>query len=200
MFTKSSRYWNLDQVVVEDCRGRRLESKPIRIIPEVAGTFHHTVEETDRLDNLAYKYYKKPGKWWQICDANPEILSPLTLLGQGPEKTYRYAVAWEDDTTPTPLAAIRQHLIEGTGICRVLVEAGVNYAEILRPVPLSDETITVYAEQPVITVTVLFNGAITGSREVFDLIRAVDHRLAVSPGVAVQRVGKQITIPPNQSR
>lgn len=33
----------------------------------------------DRLDNLASKYLGNPEFWWQILDANPEIVDPLTI-------------------------------------------------------------------------------------------------------------------------
>ena len=82
MFSKISRYRKLPDVVTIDVQGRRLESKSLRLLPEVTGIFLHTVESGDRLDHLAYKYYKQPRKWWRICDANPEFPSPQALLGK----------------------------------------------------------------------------------------------------------------------
>lgn len=45
---------------------------------------YHTVTTTDRIDLLAFKYYrnkvKDPSKyWWMIADANVEIQEPLDL-------------------------------------------------------------------------------------------------------------------------
>jgi len=42
------------------------------------------VQNRDRLDLLAMKYYSEPTKWWQICDANPQVEFPLDLLNRLP--------------------------------------------------------------------------------------------------------------------
>ena len=64
MFSKISRYRKLPDTVSSDARGRSLQSKTLRLLPEVSGEFRHTVEEVDRLDHLAYKYYRQSRKWW----------------------------------------------------------------------------------------------------------------------------------------
>lgn len=51
MFSKISRYRKLPDVVAVDAQGRRLESKGLRLLPELTGTFLHTVEAGDRLDH-----------------------------------------------------------------------------------------------------------------------------------------------------
>ena len=94
MFSKISRYRKLPDEVTTDAKGRTLESKSLRLLPEVSGEFLHTVEEVDRLDHLAYKYYKQPRKWWRICDANPEFMSPQALLGKEPIVTVLFPVEW----------------------------------------------------------------------------------------------------------
>src|SRR5713101_3985722 len=93
MFSRISRYRKLPDVVVDDARRPTVASKVLRLLPDVTGTFKHTVEEADRLDHLAFSYYQQPRKWWRISDANPEFLSPLDLLGQGPVRTVRYPLA-----------------------------------------------------------------------------------------------------------
>ena len=43
------------------------------------GTFaytEHTYNYGDRLDLLAYEYYRRPDLWWFILDHNPEISDP----------------------------------------------------------------------------------------------------------------------------
>jgi hypothetical protein len=35
--------------------------------------FEHTYSMGERLDTLAYKYYKAPSFWWVIAEYNPEI-------------------------------------------------------------------------------------------------------------------------------
>lgn len=90
----------MPDTVTTDAGGRSLESRTLRLLPEVSGDFLHTVEEGDRLDHLAYKYYKQPRKWWRICDANAEFMSPQALLGKGLMETNLYPVEW---VGPLPL-------------------------------------------------------------------------------------------------
>ena len=45
----------------------------------------HMLTDLDRLDNLANQYYGDPTQWWQIANANPEIidwsaLTPGTII------------------------------------------------------------------------------------------------------------------------
>lgn len=100
MFSKISRYRSLPNVVTVDAKGRALASKSLRLLPEAPGTFLHTVEEADRLDHVAYKYYEQPRNWWHIVDANPAFLSPLALLGSGPLATVQIPLTWVG-TAPT---------------------------------------------------------------------------------------------------
>jgi hypothetical protein len=90
MFTRTSRYRGLPVVVTVDAAGRRISACALRLTGPVAGRFTHTVTETDRLDHLATAYYREPRRWWRICDANPEFLSPQALLGKEPLGTLRY--------------------------------------------------------------------------------------------------------------
>jgi len=110
MFFKNSRYYKLLDIVTTDGRERRVKSKAFRPAAEVGGVFRHTLEEPDRLDHLAYKYYRKPRKWWRICDANPEFMSPLALLGQEPLITEHFPVSTEKPVAPWPalLRALRE--------------------------------------------------------------------------------------------
>lgn len=41
---------------------------------EFKHTFPYVFKEGDRLDILAYKYYKDPQLWWIILEANPNYL------------------------------------------------------------------------------------------------------------------------------
>lgn len=100
MFSKISRYRDLRAEVTTDAKGRVLESTTLRLLPEAAGEFQHSVEEIDRLDHLAYKYYKQPRSWWRIVDANPSFLSPQALLGKEPESTVQVPLEWEGPAPP----------------------------------------------------------------------------------------------------
>ncbi|MGD9157547.1 MAG: hypothetical protein PVG39_04005 [Desulfobacteraceae bacterium] len=100
MFSKISRYNKLPDITITDSSNRILKSKALRLSPGVSGKFLHTVEETDRLDHLAYKYYKQPQKWWRICDANSEYMSPRSLLGKDSIKTTLFPLVWEGSFPP----------------------------------------------------------------------------------------------------
>ena len=119
MFSKSSRYRKLPNVVTTDVRGRVMESRQLRLPPMVTGERLHTVKEGDRLDHLAHMYYRKPQKWWRICDANPAFLSPRALLGKGPHHTVRFSVIWNGPVPPWP--ELMQSISQASGVEEVLL-------------------------------------------------------------------------------
>ncbi|MCA1781565.1 MAG: LysM peptidoglycan-binding domain-containing protein [Dermatophilaceae bacterium] len=41
----------------------------------------HTVTRGERLDQIAFRYYRDPNMWWVIAVANPEILYPDSIPG-----------------------------------------------------------------------------------------------------------------------
>jgi len=94
MFSRQSRYYRLPSLVSQDSRGINRESKALRVGGEVNGKFIHHLESDDRLDKLAYKFYRNSKQWWRICDANPEFQSPLKLLGQHPDKMALLEIEW----------------------------------------------------------------------------------------------------------
>lgn len=100
MFFKVSRYRKLPDIVTSDAKGRTLQLKPLRLLPDVSGTFRHTIEEVDRLDHLAYKFYKKSRKWWHICDANPDFMCPQSLLGKDSIATTSFPLSREGAIAP----------------------------------------------------------------------------------------------------
>jgi len=122
MFSKISRYKKLSDVVTTDARGRTLPSRCLRLLPEVRGTFLHTLEQEDRLDHLAYKYYQQPQKWWRICDANSEFMSPCALLGKDPIVTARFPVTYKDGSGQPPWGEMIKILMEKPGVIEVSVE------------------------------------------------------------------------------
>src|SRR5262252_9662649 len=113
MFSKISRYRKLPDVTSPDAQGRTLSAKSLRLLPDVTGTFVHTINAGDRLDQLAYKYYSQPLQWWNICDGNPEFLSPLSLLGGDAVVTTSFPVTASD---PPPWAALFNALRDVLGI------------------------------------------------------------------------------------
>jgi hypothetical protein len=100
VFSKISRYRKLPDVVTVDAVGRALASKSLRLLPRIEGRFLHTVEEGDRLDNLAFKYYDQPRDWWRIMDANPAFLSPDALLGTDSVVRVLVPVTWHGRWPP----------------------------------------------------------------------------------------------------
>lgn len=109
MFTKGSRYQNLDESSPTNAAGERLRGKNLRYIPDTEGSYQHTVREGDRLDLLAYKYYSDPTRWWLISDANPEQLFPTDLLDRSPVVGKRLSLV--HSTFRGRLALLRQDLL-----------------------------------------------------------------------------------------
>lgn len=128
MFSKLSRYRKLMEIVTTDVKGRRIQSKDLRMLPTVSGNFFHTLEDVDRLDHLAYKYYKQPRKWWRICDANPAFMSPLGLLGKEPIVTTRFPLTF---TGANPSwAELLKNLSEKVGVDEARMDGVQRTAEI----------------------------------------------------------------------
>ena len=116
MFTKNSRYYQLEDIVVNNKNDRQIISKSMRQIPEVSGIFQHVIDDNDRLDLLASKFYEQPVKWWRICDANPEFKSPFDLLGKSSVKTYRYRLTDSTLSSPFPWLELINILDEQLGV------------------------------------------------------------------------------------
>ncbi|MEI7770099.1 MAG: hypothetical protein WCI67_08940 [Chloroflexales bacterium] len=104
MFTRSSRYRTQPEVLATDAADRTMRSVEPRPLPPTPGALLHTLAEGERLDTIANAYYRQPLRWWRICDANPDFMSPLALLGQEPIITARFALA------PAPLCALAPEL------------------------------------------------------------------------------------------
>jgi hypothetical protein len=98
MFARGSRYRNLPESASLDADGERAVGKELRFIPRTPGQFQHTVNEGDRLDLLAFKYYGDPARWWQIGDANPEFPFPIDLLDRRPMAAERLVLVDVDNT------------------------------------------------------------------------------------------------------
>ena len=101
--------------------GADLALQDVRLLPQVSGTFRHTVEEVDRLDHLAFKYYQQPRKWWRISDANPEFMSPQALLGKEPIVTDRFPLTFDGNSDAAAVVALVRGLTEGVGVEAVKV-------------------------------------------------------------------------------
>ena len=79
MFVKGSRYEAVEDSELTDDQGRILCYKKVRFIPETDAQFTHLLTQGERLDHLAYRYYRDPERFWRICDAN-EAMWPDDLV------------------------------------------------------------------------------------------------------------------------
>ena len=171
MFFKNSRYRQLPDEVTVDVKGRRLLSKSLPLPSKASGTFLHTLEQSDRLDYLAYKYYKQPRQWWRICDANPEFPWPQALLGKDPFLTQRFPLTYSGSESQPPRALL---------LNRLTALVGVEDAR------LDDD------EQ---TITIIYNRLDIQADDLADEIEKTG--FTVEHPQTIGRTGKPIVIPPD---
>jgi hypothetical protein len=79
---KSSRYAQTKTVMYPFANGETWELINIRDIPKATGVFYLMPIEGDRLDLLAYRYYRDALKFWRICDAS-EQMDPFDVVHAG---------------------------------------------------------------------------------------------------------------------
>jgi nucleoid-associated protein YgaU len=83
MFFKASRYENVDDHVIRDFKGREVRYKKTRFIEKTESKMSHVVCQGDRLDLIAFQYYKDPERFWRICDANLAMWPSDIVAGMG---------------------------------------------------------------------------------------------------------------------
>jgi hypothetical protein len=192
VFSRISRYRNEDDVSIVDAAGRTQLSKALRLTPTVEGKFRHTLADGDRADELAYKYYKQPRKWWRICDANPEFMSPQALLGKDALAVARFAV--ETGGTP-PWAALLAALESRVGVETARLEERWSLAA--EPQVVDGQEVTVNVERIVHTVIVTYNRLNASATGIAAVIAGFG--LEVGEPQPVGRAGKPIVIPPDNA-
>lgn len=84
MIFKGSRYEKLQTYAVTTANGQVITALRIRFIPATPAGFFHVFSADDRLDLLAFKFYRNTEKFWLIADANTEM-DPDDLLEPGRE-------------------------------------------------------------------------------------------------------------------
>lgn len=171
MFFKNSRYRKLPDEVTVDNKGRRLISKSLRVSPTVTGIFRHTIEDGDRLDHLAHKYYNQPRKWWRICDANPEFMSPQALLDKTPLITQQFPLSFRNTEGKPPWATLIRAIAAQVGVENVWLTDEENY------------------------LIVIFNHMNIQTSNLTEIIEEAG--FAVEQPQTIGRTGKQIVIPPD---
>jgi hypothetical protein len=194
MFSKISRYKKLEDVVVGDSDGKLAASKALRLIPKVDGEFLHTVEENDRLDHLAYKYYKQPRKWWRICDANPTYPFPSALLGKDTMVVEHFPIIIDKEEDEPLWSEVLADLNALVGVEQVrVVKEEVALVERIETV--GSETVTLIVPRYRYTVIVRYNSMNLDSTQLVNSMVSLD--LVVGPPERVGRIGKTLVIPPN---
>jgi hypothetical protein len=73
MFTKNSRYAKVENAQMTDAKGRVITYKQTRFIAPTPARQGHIITEGERLDHIAYYYYKDASRFWRICDANAAL-------------------------------------------------------------------------------------------------------------------------------
>jgi hypothetical protein len=190
----TSRYRDVPLVVVPDAQGRLLASRDLRLLPDVTGTFTHTVVQGDRLDRLATAYYRQPLVWWHICDANPDVLSPLALVGAEPVATLTFPVTISGVPDWADLLAA---LADAPGVEDVAVVDDVELVDQAQTV--SGQQVTVTVEIPVRAVAVRRNEATArlAGFTAADLAKVItDAGFTVGPIVRSDAVGSAVAVPP----
>jgi nucleoid-associated protein YgaU len=79
---KGSRYANVATYQTTDANGEAVTALKARVIPPTPTGYFHTYNADERLDLIAFKFYRNPEKFWLIADANTEM-DPEDLLEPG---------------------------------------------------------------------------------------------------------------------
>jgi hypothetical protein len=82
MIDRRSRYATTPVISVDDGHGSVQPLLDLRIAPPATGVLRIVVTDSDRLDLLAWRYYRDPTRFWRICDASGE-LDPFDVLAVG---------------------------------------------------------------------------------------------------------------------
>lgn len=82
-FEPTSRYYNQPLTKTVTANGQEVIHTTRRFVPSATHfelLHYHTVEEGDRLDNIAHKYLADAQQYWRICDAN-NVDQPSQITG-----------------------------------------------------------------------------------------------------------------------
>jgi hypothetical protein len=81
MLFKGSRYSGVGEATLTTPDGREIRYTRTRFIPQTTGRFGHVVAESERLDHIAWRYYRDAEHFWRVCDAN-NVLWPDDLVDE----------------------------------------------------------------------------------------------------------------------
>jgi hypothetical protein len=83
MFFKGSRYEKVATATWTDAAGRVIQYKLARLIPPTPADLGHQVQALERLDHIAWRYYRDPERFWRICDASGALWPPNLVKDPG---------------------------------------------------------------------------------------------------------------------
>lgn len=172
MFFKGSRYKDLPENTTINKKAQSVRSTTVRLRPDAPGSFQHTVNQAERLDLLAYKYYGDPAKWWLISDANPEFSVPTDLLNMYPVVQETFML--EPPDHENRWALLKNALENLRGIREVFTDA------------LSEKK----------TLKVVYNAKEVDRKEIEKVV--TDKDFIIKMISKEERFGQKIIIPPNQ--
>jgi hypothetical protein len=176
---------------MNDAEGRSVLSKKIRPRPDVSGTFSQTITEGDRLDHLAYKYYKEPTRWWRICDANPDFMSPQALIGKEPVVTTYFPLVFSEEGLP-PWCALRNSLMELVGVEQVRIVDEIDLVQ--RDIEFGGKKVTIEAERFERALIITYNRMNVDAKGLLDAMASAG--FTADEPYDIGRTGKKIIIPP----
>lgn len=82
MINRRSRYARTPVLAADDGHGRTQEVLDLRETPATDAVLRVGATDTDRLDLLAFSYYRDATRFWRICDATTD-LDPFDVLVPG---------------------------------------------------------------------------------------------------------------------
>ena len=195
MFAKDSRYYKLNDVTNTDATGREMLSKPLRLTPDLSAQTYHIVDELDRIDLIAHRYFRKTKKWWRICDANTDYLSPRELLGKEPIVITRFPLLGVDTFKQFPWAQLINSLKDELGVLNVECYEKSQLQESVQNV--NGELISLWSERFVRAADITYNLENLTADDVTQFL--VLGGFSVAAPIALRRIGSEIAIPSNSS-
>jgi hypothetical protein len=81
VFFAGSRYATVAVAEIGDGNGRPVQYKRVRLIPPVRALQVHVVNGGERLDVLAYAFFRDPERFWRVCDVN-RAMRPDDLVAE----------------------------------------------------------------------------------------------------------------------
>jgi hypothetical protein len=82
LIDRRSRYARTPVLTADDGRGGTQQVLDLRETPATPAVLRIVATDADRLDLLAFRYYRDPTRFWRICDATAD-LDPFDLLVPG---------------------------------------------------------------------------------------------------------------------